>query len=268
MWRQPVLLLQRRITAPFAQVAGQGSLQTGATTMPLEGNTAYAGIQQPVGRRTFMGVRRSGSAAAYLGMYYAIGYAPPLHHLLHPTTPQNARRLGLEMRDTVYCLNSAGLNEYAWGFIGSVGTSYPTGLVGIGFRWSSDYSIKTFVREGTAAPTTSVREVATGRLASSPRQLMLRINGYLRQIEWYIDNELVDSYIPPAALGQMSSTLTDKNIDPRFRAYVPLNGDASIYGVGEGEGTPLLSLVDFAPSAPLGPLGIASEWSGADPARP
>lgn len=266
-WKQHIVLVQRRVTAGFAQVNTSGFGGGVSSAVSGEGSTAYAGVQTPNGRRLFMGYRRSAQgSAAFLGVRYpGVEFLPLLHHILDPATPQAARRLGYEMRDTVYAISAAGANEFAWGLIGSVAVNYPNGLVGIGFRWGSDFSIKTFVRDGAASPTTLVRETATGILASSPRQLLLRINSWERRIEWYIDSVLVDSYVPAVALGQVSSAANNLDLDCRYRAFVPISGDASIMFMGEGEAVPLLSLCEFSPNTPPGPLGVASTWTGEPP---
>lgn len=177
----------------------------------------------------FYRMRRNANAAAST-MYHDIGLAPPFHHLLDPTTVASQYTLVYE---TIAEANVAlGTCRTFWGFceflaISGVGTD----LLGIGFYAdSTDNLLHSFVRHTPtgAAPAVSLHDTASAILQTAPHRLKFIIDGSTKTISFYIDNVLLSSYTPGAAIDRMALTANVNGPKVTFGAFVPANGDVSV----------------------------------------
>lgn len=188
------------------------------------------------------GGRRNGQGAA--------GYVeenlqdfPGIHDLLDPTTAKRSR--GFEIRDWVVNSIAAGACNYAWGLHDLVVANDWTTLVGVGFEHAADFQLKTFLKDAPAGVPRVIHQVVTNSFANVPHELMIVVDGYLKQVRWFIDSVLVDSYIPVAQLDQMGGTAAAMSLTMRYRGLVPAAGDMTIKFYGGELAAPILTLREF-----------------------
>lgn len=188
------------------------------------------------------GLRRNGQVAA--------GYVeenlqdfPGIHDLLDPTTPQRTR--GFEIRDWIVNSIAAGACNYAFGLHDLVVANDWTTLVGCGFEHAADFILKTFLKDAPGGVPRVVHQVQTAYLANVPHELMIVFDSWKKEIRWFVDSILVDSYIPVAQLDQMGGSAVAMSLAMRYRGLVPANGDMTIKMYGGELAAPILTLREF-----------------------
>lgn len=182
----------------------------------------------------FRGLRRNGQAAAgYLGRY--LGLAPSIHDLLNTESP--TRPFSIILDDWVRNDIAAGAVSYAFGFLDHLTDFDSATLVGLGWEHGADHAWKTFVKDcpGAVLPVTTRHQTAiAGKFANAIHRLSLVIDGPKREVRWYMDGALVDTWAPTAPLGQTAPASKAHRLMLRYRAIVPANGDVSIRFHGGG----------------------------------
>jgi hypothetical protein len=188
------------------------------------------------------GGRRNGQVAA--------GYVeenlqdfPGIHDLLDPTTAKRTR--GFEIRDWIVNSIAIGACNYAWGLHDLVVVNDWTTLVGLGFEHAADFALKTFLKDAPAGVPRVVHQTATAAFANVPHELMIVVDGWKKEVRWFIDSVLVDSYVPVVPLDQMGGTAAVMSLAMRYRGLVPANGDMQIKFYGGELAAPILTLREF-----------------------
>lgn len=151
--------------------------------------------------------------------------APLFHHLVDPATPKIPVLVVFE--DYVSATITALACETVFGFHEHITLGDKTTLVGVGFRAGSDHVWHAFVNDCPTgvAPVTVRRDTALSPLSTTFHRLSIVIDGRTKTIYWYIDNQLVDSWTPGAALDQMSPAPGPKVM---WSMTCPINGAGTL----------------------------------------
>lgn len=173
-------------------------------------------------------MRRNGNAAVGTARLDC-GPAPTFHHLLDPTTV--ASQYSVVYENIVQAAVALGDCRTFWGFTQFLTTGVANTLCGVGFYADpSDNKLHSFVSHTTtgAAPATFVHDTASAVLQTSPHRIKFIIDGPTKTVSFYIDNTLLSSYTPGAALDRMALTADINGPRVMHGAFVPANGDVSI----------------------------------------
>lgn len=196
-----------------------------------------------INARMFAGGGRRNGQGAIGYVEQNLGNAPGFHDLLDPTTPKRSR--GFEFRDWINNQVAVGPCSYAYGIHDLVTVNDWTTLVGLGFEHGADFQWKTFLKDAPAGVPRVVHQVVCAAFGNVNHELMVVVDGFLKQVRWFIDSILVDSYIPVVQLDQMAGSINSVTLNLRYRGIVPINGDMSIRYHGGELAAPLLTLREF-----------------------
>ena len=196
-----------------------------------------------INARMFAGGGRRSAQVAAGYVEQNLGDAPGFHDLLDPTTPKRSR--GFEIRDWINNITPVGVCSFAYGLHELVTVNDWTTLVGLGFEHGPDFIWKTFLKDAPAGVPRVVHQVVTAALGNANHELMIVVDGFLKQIRWYIDSVLVDSYTPSIPLDQMAGAINVMPLKLRYRGLVPALGDMSIRYFGGELAAPILTLREF-----------------------
>lgn len=188
------------------------------------------------------GGRRNGQGAAGY-VEQNLGDFPGIHDLLDPTTAKRTR--GFEIRDWINNVIAVGACSYAWGLHDLVVVNDWTTLVGLGFEHGPDFQWKTFLKDAPAGVPRVVHQTVCNAFGNVNHELMIVVDGWLKQVRWFIDSILVDSYIPVAPLDQMGGSAAIMSLKMRYRGFVPIGGDMSIRYYGGELAGPILTYREF-----------------------
>lgn len=196
-----------------------------------------------VNARMFAGGSRRSAQVAAGYVEQNLGDFPGIHDLLDPTTAKRTR--GFEFRDWIVNVQAVGASSYAFGLHELVTVNDWTTLVGLGFEHGPDYQWKTFLKDAPAGVPRVVHQTVINSFGNVPHELMVVVDGWLKQVRWFIDSILVDSYIPVVPLDQMAGAINVMSLKFRYRGLVPALGDMSIRYFGGELAAPILTLREF-----------------------
>lgn len=181
------------------------------------------------------------AGAAAVRMQQLGPHAPLFHQLLDPSTP--AVPVAIVFEDFVAATITALACETVFGFHEHITPGTVNTLVGVGFRAGADHIWHSFVNDcpTNVAPVTVRRDTTLSPLSTAQHRLSIVIDGRTKTISWFIDDVLVDSWIPGAALDQMTPAPGPKVM---WSMTCPINGAGKLRM--HGGGIPQLRVMSLA----------------------
>jgi hypothetical protein len=206
--------------------------------------TATAGVPGTIiNFRNFAGGNRRNGQGADGYVEENLGDFPGIHDLLDPTTAKRSR--GFEIRDWIVNSIAIGACSFGWGLHDLVVANDWTTLVGLGFEHGPDFQWKTFLKDAPAGVPRVVHQTVLASFGNVPHELMIVVDGFLKQVRWFVDSIQVDSYTPSIPLDQMGGTVAAMSLRMRYRGLVPAGGDMQTKFYGGELAAPLLTLREF-----------------------
>lgn len=164
-------------------------------------------------------VKAAGAVA--VRMQQAGPTAPLFHSLVDPAGP--VLPMAFIFEDFIAATITALACETVFGFHEHITLGDKTTLVGVGFRAGADHIWHSFVNDCPTgvAPVTVRRDTTLTPLSTTFHRLTIVIDGRTKTIYWFIDDVLVDSWVPGAALDLMGPTPGPKCL---WSMTCPING--------------------------------------------
>jgi len=208
------------VTCSGAQIFGYGN-QGGFAFTSVLAPALYDKVQMIV-------YRRNGNATPET-MRADSGTPPPFHHLVDPTTV--ASKFSLIWENLIQAATALGACRVIAGFYSYMTAGVANTLMGVGFYAdAADNLYHCYVADcptGVGAVTVR-RDTATAVLCTSIHRLKIIFDGPTKKISWYIDNTLVDSWVPAAPLDRMAPAANLMGPSIVAGAVVPANGDVTV----------------------------------------
>lgn len=165
------------------------------------------------------------AGAVAVRMQQAGPTAPLFHSLVDPSSP--VLPMAFIFEDFVAATITALACETVFGFHEHITNGDKTTLVGVGFRAGADHIWHAFVNDcpGGVLPVTVRRDTVLAPLSTVFHRLTIVIDGRTKTIYWFIDDVLVDSWVPGAALDQMGPVPGPKCL---WSMTCPINGAGTL----------------------------------------